>query len=216
MAYDPGMQRGMPQRSAGAQPGQMRQGAPSFGGGRPPQGGRPPAPPMGGGGMGRRGPTVGQSLASQAGGMEPRGQEDDFLVNLGFGALKDAYQRELQTRSRVPGTNAPPMPGRMERFSGANRVPRYGAPPMGGGMQQRPRPPMGGGGMRPRPPMGGGMRPRPPMMQQQPQMGYQQPQMGYQQPMMQRPMMAPPPPPTNYGGFGSQPMASGYYNPYMF
>ena len=214
MAYDPTMGRGM----SGGQPGMARGGAQ-----RQQPMGRPAPPPPMGGGMGRSAPTVGQSLASQVGGMQaarpPQNRgEDDFLVNLGFGALKDAYQRELQSRSRVPGTNAPPLPGQMERFQRGNRVPRYGAPPMRGGGGMRPRPPMGGGGgMRPRPPMmGGGMRPRPPMgggMMQRPMM---QPQMGYQQPMMQQPMMAPPPPPVAYGGFGAQAPPSGYYNPYMF
>ena len=221
MAYQQGPQRGMqgaPQRGAPGM-GQRPAGPPSGRMGMaqrptgPPMGARPQAP-MGGRPMGRRDPSVGQSLAAKVGGARESTQEDtpddEFLMKLGLGALLDAYQRDSQSRSKVPGTNAPPMAGRMERFNQATAAPRYGAPPMGGG-GMRPRPPMGGG-MRPRPQMGGGMARRPMMRpQMQPQM---RPQMMQPQ-MMQPQMMAPPPPPVAYGGFGSQPMPTGYYNPYM-
>ena len=213
MAYDPRMQRGMPQRSAGAPRGQFGQ-QPGM------QRRQPPAPTPSQAGMRpRRDPTVRESLTAQSSGFWSSPQEEQFLVNLGIGALKSAHDMGLQREQKTPGMQPPPNQQRMESFRQNMRTPRYGSPQAPNIQQRRqqamsprqvspqmfqqqgpPQPPPGYGGF------GTGQQsmqqqPWSPMQQQQPWSPMQQPQ-----------------------GFGAmqqqfqpqfQPQNMGFYNPYM-
>jgi len=179
MAYDPTMGRGM----SGGQPGRMggQQGMPRGGVQRQQPMGRPataaPQPGM----RPRREPTVGESLSAQSSGFGASAQEEQFLVNLGIGALKNAHDMGLQRQERTPGMQPPPNQQRMASFQQNMQTPRYGAPRTPNIQQRRQR----------------AMNPRQvsPQMFQQSQMG----QGGFQQ-------HGPPQPPPGYGGFGTQPM----------
>jgi hypothetical protein len=232
MAYNPGMQRGMPQRSAGAQPGQFgQQQGMQTGGGmqrrQPPPTQRrmaPPAPTPAQAGMRpQREPTVGESLTAQSSGFGASPQEEQFLVNLGIGALKSAHDMGLQRDQRTPGMQPPPNQQRMESFRQNMRTPSYGSPEAPNIQQRReqamnprqvnpqmfqqqgpPQPPPGYGGF------GTGQQS---MQQQQPWSPMQQQQQQQPWSPMQQPQ-----------GFGAmqqqfqpqfQPQNMGFYNPYM-
>ena len=153
MAYQRGMQGGM-QRSPAPMPARSPQGS----------------------------PTVGQRLATRSAGLGDRTQESDFLANLGLTALKNAYQMDMDRRSRVQGTMAPPTPGRMEQF-------RQSAPSPRPAQQRMPR----------QRPMGQMQRPQQRQMSQFAQLGQQPMMMQQPRPFFNAPQM------PQYGGFGSMP-----------